>query len=105
MKSPFSPDLVTPPFATDPAAVLRATGLLRSYMAGDYSHVNDVLKVMVEDQDGLLFTFSALAVIAAAAALTIVEIIDVDVDVDQTLTMIASQIIGYRPTDTPDERQ
>jgi len=80
---------------TDPAAVMRATGLLRSFMDADYAHVNAVLEATLQDPDehALMATFAAMVGLAATAIAGL-ALADVYPDIDQTLGAVARQLIA-----------
>jgi hypothetical protein len=93
-------DLALP---TDPAAILRATGLLRSFCNADYDHVNAIMEAALQDPDDLAImrTFGALVGIGAVAVASL-SLADVYPDEDQALTAIQRQLIaGDAPPPQP----
>jgi hypothetical protein len=80
---------------TDPAAVLRAIGLLRSYMANDDTHVNAIMEATIEDPDqqSLMRTFSAMFAIAATATASLALANVYGDDEDQILDALQRQLI------------
>jgi hypothetical protein len=93
---------------TDPAAVLRATGLLRSFCAEDDDHVNAIMQAALDDpgEQTLMRTFGALVEIAGVLAdtpsrTTAGDITSVlaappaaHVDITSVLAAVQHQIIG-----------
>ena len=87
---------------TDLAGLLRATGLLRSFMANDDLHVNAVMEAVREDPDALMRTFGALVGIATTAITSLALANVYGDDVDQTLYTIQRQLMrGDVPPPAP----
>ena len=80
---------------TDPAAILRATGLLRSFMAKDYTHVNAILEATLQDPEegALMRTFAAVVGIATAATASLALANVYGDDEDQVLAALQRQLI------------
>jgi hypothetical protein len=84
---------------TDPAAILRATGIVRSVCAGDDDHVNAVMEATLDaalgdpDDLALMRTFAALVAMAAVMAAAL-HLADVYPDIDHALDAIARQLIA-----------
>ena len=80
---------------TDPASILRATGLRRSYMANDDLHINAVMEAVREDPDeqALMRTFSAMFAIAVTATASLALANVFGDDEDQVLDAIQRQLI------------
>jgi hypothetical protein len=80
---------------TDPASILRATGLLRSFMANDDLHVNAIREAVREDPDegALMATFAAMVGIAAAAAASLALANVYGDDEEQVLAALQRQLI------------
>ena len=75
---------------SDAAAVMRATGILRSFIADNDAQLNAWAEVADVDLDTLMRTFSAL--VGIAALLTTLARDDYG-DVDQTLYAIQRQLM------------
>jgi hypothetical protein len=78
---------------TDPAAVMRATGLLRALTSNDDRLVFDIMAAALDEcgEQALMHTFGALAQIAAALADTIAR--SNAADIDSVLNTVQHQII------------
>ena len=74
---------------------MRATGLLRSYMAEDYLHINAVLEAVREDPDpqAMMHTFLAMFAIAVAATASLALANVYGDDEDQVLAALQRQLI------------
>ena len=73
------------------AALMRATGLIRSFIADDGQHIEAVYAAM--DEDAVSKTFAALTALAALLAVDLAWTGD-DVDVDQTLDDVQRRLIS-----------
>ena len=74
---------------TDAAAVMRATGLVRSFIARDGHHVNAIMEATLEDteHDALIKTFTALVGMATLMAIAL-DNTDAFSDTDQAIDTI-----------------
>ena len=82
------------------AAMMRATGLIRSFIANDGDHIKAVL---MADEDTASKTFAALVSVAALLAVDLAWT-GVSGDVDQTLDDVQRRLISgdiTRPEMTP----
>ncbi|MBC7541910.1 MAG: hypothetical protein H7338_04190 [Candidatus Sericytochromatia bacterium] len=79
---------------TDSAGVMRATGLLRSFMAADSRHVDAIMAAISDGptEQTLMDTFGALLAIAVLLTNIVAED-GAFGDVDQTLDAIQRQLI------------
>jgi hypothetical protein len=73
------------------AAMMRSTGLVRSFIANDGDHIEAVYAAM--DEDAVIKTFAALVSVAALLAVDLAWT-GVSGDVDQTLDAIQRRLIS-----------
>ena len=73
------------------AAMMRATGLIRSFIANDGDHIKAVYAAM--DEDAVIKTFAALVSVASLLAVDLAWTGDY-VDVDQTLDDVQRRLIS-----------
>jgi len=95
---------------TDPASVMCAFGLLRSYMVSDDLHINAVMEAVREDPDpqALMRTFSAMFAIAVVATASLALANVFGDDEEQVLAALQRQLTAgdvpppdARPEATP----
>ena len=80
---------------TDPASVMCAFGLLRSYMKNDDLHINAVMAAVREDleEQALMRTFAAMFAIAVVATASLALANVYGDDEDQVLDALQRQLI------------
>jgi hypothetical protein len=85
---------MTTAIISDPAAIMRATGLLKAFTSHDDPLVNDIMAAALEDptEQALMRTFGALAQIAGVLADTLAR--SGAGDINSVLTTVQRQIIA-----------